>query len=323
VGDIDGDGKLEIVFYDWRIPAWAGLREAFWCVRDEGSICNPYASEWPMFRGNPSRTGTRKTLPITAVELAKAVIGAPYLGDGNFWGGKGKVCGEHRFVAPKEITTTGYIYWHNHPCVSRCTSKCYVDECCARDTVRTCVKGKCEIAEIGAKGLDCSGLIFWSYNRAYFGNRTLTADEYETRPLYYEGANSQFRANCVEIRKEDLRPGDLLFYSGKKDKMTHVMMYTGLFIYQGKEYNVIHASYFTGEVSPAVYDFTTEVVTTVHPTTGKKQSLKVTAYGRVSDPKLSIQFISYSPVDLIVTDPDGEQLTREMRESLSMALYEL
>ncbi|MBI2339437.1 MAG: PQQ-binding-like beta-propeller repeat protein [Deltaproteobacteria bacterium] len=58
VGDVDGDGKLEVFFQDRRadvLPVMAG--DVFWAVRDEGSLVSPFAREWPLFRGNPAHTG--------------------------------------------------------------------------------------------------------------------------------------------------------------------------------------------------------------------------------------------------------------------------
>jgi len=54
IADIDGDGRLEIVFYDWG--------NVFWCIEDKDSRCEPYAPEWPMFRAGPTRTGTYERL---------------------------------------------------------------------------------------------------------------------------------------------------------------------------------------------------------------------------------------------------------------------
>lgn len=49
VADIDGDHKLEIIFYDW-----AGN---FWCLEDTTSQAAAYGLEWPMFRCNAKRMG--------------------------------------------------------------------------------------------------------------------------------------------------------------------------------------------------------------------------------------------------------------------------
>ena len=77
-------------------------------------------------------------------------------------------------------------------------------------------------------GLDCSGLSYWSYNRAYYGDGHETdADNF---PVKWRGANGQYEYNVDnKISKENLQPGDLLFFDvdppvGVKD---HVAMYVG------------------------------------------------------------------------------------------------
>jgi len=210
---------------------------------------------------------TTTTTILSPVELAIKVIGAPYLGDGNTWGGKGIVTsnctGEQpRFVSPDEINN-GYNFYDAR------ISNCNWD-----------------------KGLDCSGLIYWAYNFSKFGDKKLTHDEYNYNlPIYWEymGATDQYHYNTEAISKLDLIPGDLLFYNkdgfkGRDNlniRMTHVMMYTGPFTYKGSEYNVIHAFGDTMTIMPANYDFTTEIVTT----SGQIKPIKVADYGRVCKPK--------------------------------------
>jgi cell wall-associated NlpC family hydrolase len=323
IADIDGDNKLEIVFYDWGQGSTYG-GHTFWVVEDTKSQVDKYSIQWGMFRGNPSRTGSFRIRPFNAVELAKEVIKADYL-----WGGKGynPSATAKEFFASPTIKDIGYNYWN--PCEPYYDSaekkcKCYnsntkkFDEECG--PYYHPVKKKCECKgkiDFG-KGLDCSGLIFWTYNRAYFEGMKLNSGKFGNRPLFYEGATQQYRGNTKHITKQDLRPGDLLFYnpSGDKNKeMTHVMMYVGPFTYEGKQYNVIHAEgVSTKKITPAIYSPETEEVITPGAVT-----LKVTAYGRVSDYKLDILFVAHSPVDLIVTDPEGEVITKDMMESLSMA----
>ncbi len=84
-----------------------------------------------------------------------------------------------------------------------------------------------------------------------------------------------------------------------------VAMYIGPFTYEGKEFNTIHASGFTGTITPAYYNFETEELLTIKPN-GIKQFLKVYDYGRVAEFKLAMEIIAKSPVNLIVTDPDGQ-----------------
>lgn len=62
VADIDGDNKLEIIFYDWgQGSAYGG--HTFWVVEDTQSNVDKHSIQWGMFRGNPSRTGTFRIWP--------------------------------------------------------------------------------------------------------------------------------------------------------------------------------------------------------------------------------------------------------------------
>lgn len=173
-------------------------------------------------------------------------------------------------------------------------------------------------SQIKEQEVDCSGLIFWSYNRAYYGEKGLKTSEWEKRPLYWFYAQCQYYGNTREIGKEELKQGDLIFfdeYPVGDDIMDHVAMYVMDFTYSGKKYNVIHATsykekeviYFS-EVIPAYYDHAKETLTTVK--SGKTQVLTVDGYGRVIEPKKCI-ISARSPVDLIVIDPDGFIVTTE------------
>jgi cell wall-associated NlpC family hydrolase/PKD repeat protein len=229
---------------------------------------------------------TGRTRPNTAAQLAIASIGADYL-----WGGKGYDLNQATFVTAQKVVIGPYTYWN--PCK-------YSDPC----------RG----AKDSGSGLDCSGLVFWAYNRAYFGDKSLTASEYSNRPLYYEGANGQYQGNTATVRpsKDQLLPGDLLFFDTVADGVTlmdHVAMYVGPFTYGGATYNVVHASGFTMTITPAVFDPSTERLITTK-SAGQTQSLKVTDYGRVVDYRKAGQIAGKSPIDLIVTDPDGVAITR-------------
>jgi len=213
-------------------------------------------------------------------ELAKKVIGANYL-----WGGKGYNYHGSYFVDPQEIINDGY-YPYN-PALKKVAF---------------------------GKGLDCSGLSFWSYNRTYSGGETITwktcVDEKKC-PLYYEGADGQYTGNTSRIKKEELRAGDLLFFSTKvSGTMDHVAMYIGSFTYNGNQYNTIHANGFTATTTPAFYDLKTEKLKTTKPS-GAQQFLKVSGYGRVAEFKLAMEVIIKSPANLIITDPDGQKVTIE------------
>lgn len=230
-----------------------------------------------------------RILPDKAVSLAKDVLGAPYLGDGKTWGGKGEDCSVwgtgKRFVSSSEIISN-YNYWHN---AYRWDS--HIGKCLA-----------------GGTGVDCSGLSFWSYNLAYFGSSLLTTKEYNDRPLVYIKAHEQCGdGNSIGINKEDLRPGDLLCFDEENNDgiIDHVAMYAG-----GDVNNVVHASLFAGKITFATYNPMTEKVTTTKPT-GESYPIKVKSYRRVKDPKIGFKSTATSPVDLVITDPEGLVTTKE------------
>lgn len=228
VADVDGDRRLEVVVYDWSTI------DTLWVIE------------------------INRLLGSEAAQLAIDVIGAPYLGDGVTWGGKGWDGISRRFVSESEIRN-GYYYYDSR--------------------TKTWEWGQ---------GLDCSGLVFWAYNRAYYGGRDLPVlpwlpavkSEYADRPLAWEGASGQFRYNVEHLDLEatteaDLRPGDLIFFKG------HVAIYTGDFLYGGKTYNAVHASYAHGKIVPAILDLTKRQLVTDFE--GKRTVLKILHLGRVQE----------------------------------------
>ena len=56
IADVDGDGKLEIFFYDWGCGS-ANNGNTFWAVEDSGSNVPCYTIEWSNFRRDAARTG--------------------------------------------------------------------------------------------------------------------------------------------------------------------------------------------------------------------------------------------------------------------------
>ncbi len=185
------------------------------------------------------------------------------------------------------------------------------------------------------ESLDCSGLSFRSYNRAYYAGKKIFAGErweeeegdWENRPLKWYGASMQYRGNTKSINKEALIPGDLLFFDTDDNAtMDHVAMYVGgpfEFTYgtdKAFTYNTVESTAWGDEIiTVAFYDEGNEIITTLQPSTDETRTLPVAEYGRVKDAeKPRFKVISGSPVDLIVTDPEGETITKEMGESLTM-----
>ena len=191
----------------------------------------------------------------TAADLASKLVGSDYL-----WGGKGWDWSQQKFVDASNINT-GYNYFDPN------TSQI-----------------------IQGKGVDCSGLVFWSYNKA------LKATKYQSQPnpVWYEGADGQFKNNSQAVNEADLLPGDLLFFDFDGDgHMDHVSMYVG-----GD--NVVNAS------SPRV-----GVILS------KKSVLKTLSgfagFRRVTTPVVFFQVRTHSPITLNVSDPTGLTINQNTR----------
>lgn len=63
IADVDGDGKLEIFFYDWGTESANG-GNTFWAIEDSGSSVAPYTIAWANFRCDAERTGFYNALPV-------------------------------------------------------------------------------------------------------------------------------------------------------------------------------------------------------------------------------------------------------------------
>ena len=238
VADADGDGKLEVFFYDWGTGSAHG-GHTFWCLEID------------------------RTLSEKAVDLAISAIGTPYK-----WGGKGWELGDSTyiwFVSVDELKA-GYTYYD--------------------DETKQNTKGP---------AIDCSGLVFWAYNRAYFGDRKLIralpeypSVKYEAldRPVSWEGAREQIKYNTVEglelTTMAQLLPGDVLFFKPVKG-YAHMAIYTGDFIYEDTTYNAVHAAYAYGEVVPATLVLEEGTFKLVTDLDGTRQVLTVAEVGRVDE----------------------------------------
>ncbi|AKJ37934.1 PKD domain-containing protein [Methanosarcina barkeri] len=158
--------------------------------------------------GNNLMTSDTTSLHQEAVTNAKKLISVGYL-----WGGKGFDYKSKKY-ADASMIISGYTYYDP-------------------DTGKT---------KVGT-GVDCSGLVMWSFNKAYGA----TKYQDKSNPIYYEGAAGQwsdsdrFQQKSTSVpTKDNLTVGDLLFI-GTKNKKTpdHVGMYVG----DGK---VIHSKGSTG-----------------------------------------------------------------------------
>jgi len=232
-------------------------------------ICDTFTSD---NSGSFSITvnGATPSLESQAVNLAKTVIGAPYLGDGFTFGGKGWDWISKSDVNPDQIINNGYNFWNN---------------------------AKSPNAGIDfAAGVDCSGLIYWSYNRAFNGSNT---NAYLTlnNPIGYDGTDGQYRYNSKPINKSDLQPGDLLFFSyNNGQNMHHIAMYVG-----GDD--IVEASGL-------------KIGNTIIGVILAKLSEAITrpdffSYARRTAPIIAGQIRAHSPISLAVTDPDGYRIDNQ------------
>ena len=141
-------------------------------------------------------------------------------------------------------------------------------------------------------GVDCSGLVLWAYDRSFDPSKNRFNNF-----LVGAGADEQYRPankNTEPIEESELQPGDVMFFDWDSNGyIDHVAMYVG----ESGGYDVVNAE---------------------NPIRGivarSKDALKTqsgfVAFKRViSAISPAILASSYSPVDLIVTDPDGFTIT--------------
>jgi parallel beta-helix repeat protein len=225
-----------------------------------------------------------------ATGFAKSLIGAKY----QF--GAGGYCFDRRmFVSKEDILQNGYGW---NP----------------------------EVRKQYGTGIDCSGLVFWSYNKAT-GN-LVYGDSIVPRT-----ANAQYRA-VQPVSRAELKPGDLLFFDAYRDShnggytlpgqdghIDHVAMYVGDYQYSGTilgktysgNYDVVEATGI-GAVLPQTVD---SIIARIQGTYGKKAFV---GYGRVIEQvaPVKMKFIKKSPVEMNVTDPEGFTITKDVNETESM-----
>jgi hypothetical protein len=253
------------------------------------------------------------------VQRAISAIGANYT-----YGAKGWHQGVKRFLNASELKQKKYWFWYYNA-----------------DTNKT--------ENRTGSGTDCSGLVFWAYNFAYraekYNIKYTTKDGRITyhNPVHFEGAQNQYKINCRKITKEELQPGDLLFFdANKKDKKDpdHVAMFVGgpyeyTYNVGGQQrvfrYNVVESTSWGDHIiTVSFYNSADETLTTLQPSNGDTRILKVDYYGRVKFPVVAfykegkeVFTIAKSPVDLEVTDPDGTTITYDLKEDPDMIIREV
>jgi len=196
--------------------------------------------------------------------------------------------------------------------------------------------------------LDCSGLVYWAYNKAYGATKYSPWDKESYtiidqmkvkfhNPIAFEGAENQYWYNTERIEKNDLQPGDLLFFdTPRQGNPDHVAIYVGgPFEYeygQGEVFvfNTVEATAWGDSIITVAYhDVNTGYLTTLKPSTGDTRLLKVNYYGRVKFPVVipfgvvkSMGIVTKSPVNLIVRDPEGFVISGDLREISNMIYLE-
>ncbi|WP_157200078.1 C40 family peptidase [Methanogenium cariaci] len=153
------------------------------------------------------------SLHQNAVNQAKKLVGTSYL-----WGGKGF---DYQTMKYADAETVASAYTYYDP-----------------------VTGTNKVG----KGVDCSGLVMWSYNKAYGATKFKDS----SNPVYYEGAAGQWGGDSTRFQQKstsvpnllNLAVGDLLFIGTTvaHTPPDHVGMYIG-------NGNVIHSKgYATVEI---------------------------------------------------------------------------
>lgn len=179
----------------------------------------PTASHTPTLTRKSTNTYTPTSTKINrkAACLAKEVVNKAIKLGGGFYlkGGQGWDYNERRYIDINEIFS-GYNYF-----------KATYDE------FGRIIGG---FVTIG-RGLDCSGLIMWAFNKAY------GATEYSYGPITEQGVEGIFHQEGLVVIENvnELLPGDLLFFDNEESDnvMDHVAMYIGG---NDKNHNVVEAA---------------------------------------------------------------------------------
>jgi parallel beta-helix repeat protein len=190
--------------------------------------------------------------------------------------------------------------------------------------------------------VDCSGLVFWSYNKASGATEYQPCFEKDgmvefPNPIAFEGANNQYHYNVEAVAKEELLAGDLLFFDadirtpegelidhGQDGRVDHVAMYVGGFSHEGADCNIVEATV------PRVKATTVEEVVDRICAWSGEDAFK--GFARVIDVSISLReaqtipglnIMADCPVDLIVADPEAFEVTADKREVPDMIYLQL
>lgn len=138
-------------------------------------------------------------------------------------------------------------------------------------------------------GIDCSGLIYWAFNKS--NDSTKAHDNYVAN-ITADGMFGEKQSGSVS---GPLQPGDALFFDNDADpQIDHVAMYVG----ESGDYDVVNA----GSEASGITDELATIMAT--------SEFGFVSYRRIHQYKLS-SVSSYSPINLIITDPNGLRLSYE------------
>ena len=251
-----------------------GYQAAFhWRARavDNGGL----TSAWQEF-GAPDNTDfvAHYTLGFAASELAKELLEQAQLidpSDAYELGARGWLYEQDRFATPEEITS-GYTYR------SGLTKKV-----------------------VTGPGIDCSGLVYWSFNKS---TDPYTADGNYVANVTADGMHQDKQSD--PIAESELQPGDGLFF----DNYTYIPE-TKTWI-DGADGIMDHVASYVGESGG--YDVVSPESELTGITGRSKEIYALAAFGfdgyrRIHQHGFEGLLEAGSPVDLIVTDPEGNTLS--------------
>ncbi|MCB9810656.1 MAG: C40 family peptidase [Candidatus Nomurabacteria bacterium] len=138
-------------------------------------------------------------------------------------------------------------------------------------------------------GVDCSGLITWAFNRSYNA-----IAGFNSNFIKYVNADGLYRDyQSSPINEAELRPGDTLIFDWEGDGyMDHVAMYVG----DSGGYDVVNA----GNPAVGIIGRTNNIY---------KLTAGFEGYRRIHQADAELTIKTGSPVDLEITDPDGNTLS--------------
>ena len=151
------------------------------------------------------------------------------------------------------------------------------------------IKNKTSGSVAFGAGVDCSGLIMWAYDRSF--------DPLKSRFNNFvkaEGADEQYRKNTEPTTELQLQPGDVMFFDWDSNGfIDHVTMYVG----ESGGYDVVNAR--SRELG--IRGMSKDIL--------KEMPGFVAFKSVVSTLPPAVLVSAHSPVNLVVTDPDGFTIT--------------